>query len=153
VGARKSLHRTDVGDCSSLARTVRGRAKGTLGYYSRTRCQRPADSPVIALHRVKVPVADTGLYRRVRLSLRGGAARGARFAYFKTWFPSPDDGVVGVSQHSATWGTHTATQPDVPVVWRPSERKAFVYWYAGLSEGARYDVSSYTLRIEVWDLR
>lgn len=153
VTAKKSLTGSDVGTCSQLARTVRRRASGTLGFYSRTRCDRPKDSAVVGLHRLSVPVSDTGRYGPVRLSLRGGAAKGAGFAYFKTWFPSPYDGITGETQHDARWGTHRARKPEVPVVWRPSASKTIVYWYGGLSEGARYDVSSYTLSIEVWDLR
>lgn len=134
-----------VGRCSSLKKQ-RG---GGLGLYSQTSCQKPKQSVVVSVHGVYLPPAFGGRYRNMRVSVRGGAARGAREAYLVLGYLTEDGDFLNRAQFDGRSGLHRGgTHKKGDLVRDPASGQPAIYWQVGLSEGSRYDVKRFRVEIQ-----
>jgi len=155
VKASKAVVDKYVGACSTLRKPATRGWKGSLAYLSQTRCRRPDDSVVATSNGLKVPVLkrpDVGSYGRLKLTMYGGAAKGARSAYINMgFFDAKHDEVYDMRTFRGNLGEHVLTTPGSSTV-RRGTTSAFVYWQIGLTAGSRYDVKSFTLELQYVDL-
>lgn len=148
-----SFQDSTTGACASLARTVPGRTAGTLGYYSQSKCAKFEQTIVGTLHRVAIPASDTGRYGRGRLSIVGGAAKGGAGSTITTAFLQGGENTTGDTTHGSAWGPHRGRWGGTPMIYQPRPRSRAVYWQAATGGGSRYDISSFTIELELWDLK
>lgn len=143
---------TGVGSCSQLKK---GR-KGRLGYYSQTSCARADDSTVITLNRAYVPQSFTGNWSRLRVTTTGGGATG-RGDYLVVY----NRDTSGKDQHrlelDSRRGRHRgdliAKNVKRYIHNADGTGRPYVLWVAGLTNGSRYDVNSFTVEVSHTVLR
>ncbi len=149
VTAKSALVRSTVGSCSTLASPAPGRPRGSLGYYSQTRCERAEDSIVSTLDSARVPRSFLGGYRDFRVSVKGGKARGTKDAYAVLYYyDARKQTYVQRTQLPPQDRTHAGRrvrQANGLVV--DGSGKPRVYWNLGLTAGSRYDVTSFTVTV------
>lgn len=144
-----------VGRCSTYRTPSTRRDRGSFQLASQTRCQRPAQSHAITLSGIYLPVSIGNDYRGVSVQMRGGPSRGARGAYVVFGFLEKGNRFDARTVLRGTYGKQKSVKPtNRKTVVRPDEtgRRA-LYWQAGLSEGSRWDVESYTVRARIQVLR
>ena len=148
VTAKASTVDTFVGRCSQLASPSSHRWKGSLGYYSKSRCKsngRAAE--VISAHAVTLPDAFLGDYPSVRVYAYGGKSKGVSRSYllFGYYFHNGKAGEGIQIPANLGWhggwkgrgGDYVAVRPGQPAV---------MAWWVGLTGGARYDVRSFKVK-------
>lgn len=149
--AKHALVDREVGSCSTLASPSSHGGRGSLGYYSQTKCRAAARSAVETAFGIYVPKAVAGKYGELRISFVGGAAKRAKKAYVVMYvYDATLRRYESRVQHTAAWGTHARPKPysGYKSVVRPRGQKPAIYWYLGLSEGSRYDVQSFTVSLK-----
>lgn len=149
--AKDALIDRSVGSCSRLASPSSHGGKGSLGYYSQTTCRDAAKSSVETEFGIYVPQALEGKYGDLTVSFVGGAAKRAKKAYLVMYrYDSVLKKYVARYQHTAAWGQHALRHPwsgEKSVVGQKGP-KPTIYWWAGLTEGARYDIQSFTVSLQ-----
>lgn len=147
-----------VGKCSTLRRpSLRGWA-GSLGYYSQTKCTRPADSAVTTVSGAWVPKAFQNRYGSLQVSMYGGGARGrgphrGRNAYIVMMYRSTAKSYVHRAQFNGALGHHAGRSAAASSLVFDKATRPYVLWLTGLTEGSRYDVKSYTVKLTYTALR
>lgn len=143
--------------CSTLARpSARGWA-GSLGFYSQTKCRRPADSAVLTVNGVYVPKSVQARYGKLRVTLYGGgSARGVRRgrnAYIVLTYSNRGNDLTARAQFDGRLGSHAGRLVSGADFVKKKTTKPYVVWGVGLSEGSNYDVKSYTVDLDYTVLR
>lgn len=142
-----------VGSCSTLAKPAKGEPKGSLGFYSQTKC-RSTDkrSVVAAYHGVYLPKAFQGRYSWVRVTLHGGPATKARGNYIVHGYLHPrTKKVIYTRVFRKGDKAHRGKQFDH--IWDRTKDRPYTVWYTGLTAGSRYDVRSFTIEVKYQVLR
>lgn len=141
-----------VGKCSTLRKpSLRGWA-GSFGFYSQTKCRTARESYVQTLSGVWVPKAFQNKYGTFQVSMYGGGAksggtRHGRRAYIVMGYINTSDDFAARVQFNGAMGNHAARSVAARnFVWGKAKRP-YVLWSTGLSEGSRYDVKSYTVKL------
>lgn len=153
--AEDTVVNTSVGRCSDL-RTPSSRGdRASFQLASQTRCTTASQSHVIALSGIYLPESIGHDYRDISLQMRGGPSRGERGAYVVLGYVEKGD---RLDARTVLRGAYGAQRKVVPtnrktVVRIDDDGRRFLLWQAGLSEGSRWDVQSYTLRMRITVLR
>ncbi|MFN8188964.1 MAG: hypothetical protein U0R78_00775 [Nocardioidaceae bacterium] len=144
-----------VGRCSSLTSPSSHGWKGSLGYYSQTKCksEKKNASVVVVWHAAWLPTPGVGdkSYHWVKVQAFGGAAKGhAKGAYM----------VMGYIDSKGAFGARKQFDPRMR--WHPGARvsklgkllwhqdgRAFFVWSNGLTSGSRYDIRSFKLQVNL----
>lgn len=139
-----------IGGCSTLRRPSLRGWSGSFGLYSNNRCTKGFNASIAETHHAMYVAKPAGLrrYLDARVSVYGGAStrkpRSTMFlAYYKTsdaWRSSSTMGSALGLHHGPTVGATTA-------IHDRGTDSPWVYWAAATSEGRRYDVKSFTVRI------
>lgn len=137
-----------VGKCSTLRSPASRGWSGSFGFYSQTKCKRANDSAVLTQSGVYVPKAFQNKYGKLQISMYGGAATVKRNSYIVLGYLRASDGAfMARSQFGGTVGTHAGRSTSAsPFVFEKTARP-FVLWTTGLTQGSRYDVKSYTVKL------
>lgn len=147
VSALSSLYHSDTGTCSTLRRNSRWR--GGLGLESQTRCTRRDDSAVVITNGVRVPPSLDGTYRNVVVDMYGGGRRSSDYAV-SYLYRARDSAAVGRREHGRATGWHRigSASSARTHVYGPSASDPGVFWAMALTDGSRYDVRSFRVRID-----
>lgn len=154
---------TSVGRCSRIARKSTHGGRGTLSLQSQTRCRDPRQSHAVALFGAYLPNSYppssrgiTRRYERPQVSLVGGPAKnGPRSSYAVMGYVDSKDRFKGRRVFRGPWGTHAGVVYKKPY-WVQLDKKAgryYVLWQVGLSEGSRYDLKEFRVRVKAWVMR
>jgi hypothetical protein len=154
---------TSVGRCSRIARKSTHGGRGTLSLQSQTRCRDPRQSHAVALFGAYLPDSYppssrgiTRRYERPQVSLVGGPAKnGPRSSYAVMGYVDSKDRFKGRRVFRGPWGTHAGVVYKKPY-WVQLDKKAgryYVLWQVGLSEGSRYDLKEFRVRVKAWVMR
>lgn len=142
-----------VGKCSTLRKpSLRGWA-GSFGFYSETKCARADESSVVStVSGVYVPKAFQNRYGTYQVWLNGGGAksggkRHGRNAYIVMFYRNTAIKDVHRVQFNGVMGSHAGRSVAAGSFVFDKTAKPYVLWRAGLSEGSRYDVKSYTVKL------
>ncbi|MFC7360890.1 hypothetical protein [Nocardioides astragali] len=154
VPAAKTIVKKFVGDCSTLHKPASRGWRGSLGYYSATRCRRPKESFVQVVHGIYVPQSVLDKYTRMRISLTGGPSRGRAGSYLILGYYS-DNKPWRFTNRSVHRGSGVGIRRGASVVGGQVNRlvhdrfedRPFVAWSTGLTAGSRYDVKSFTVQL------
>lgn len=152
ISAARTVADTFVGACSHLGAAAGRGWKGSLGLYSTAPCAKKNGSVVLTVHGAQVPAPVGGYPKNVEVSLYGGAARGSDRAYVVHGWLGTDNEFLGRRQLDGRLGTHATSGADPADVVREIDGRYWVYWQLGLSEGSRYDVRSFTVRMPYYAL-
>ena len=146
---------TAVGRCSDYRTPSSRRDRGSFQLASQTRCRRADQSHAIALSGVYLPESVKNYYKDVRVTMRGGPSRGTKNAYAVLAFPTERDKLDARTVLRGRYGSWTIdARKDGPIVRKEGKAgRRYVLWQAGLSEGSRWDVESYTVRVAIKVLR
>lgn len=134
----------NVGACSQLRSPSARGGRYSLGFYSRTRCQDPERSQVVAAFGAYLPTAFRADYKSVQLRMRAGGARGARGAYLIHLVEDPKGNLSDRTQMGPAmrdWKFDFELQD----IHKPRADRPYVIWHLGLTEGSRYDVQAMEL--------
>ncbi|CAN5620855.1 hypothetical protein BH11ACT8_BH11ACT8_14850 [soil metagenome] len=147
--ARSTLVSQYVGACSTLSKKPQRRPKGSLGYYSQTRCARDEDSGVSTVNGVYLPASARGDYQDFRLTVNGGPAAGARNAYAVLYYYDAKQGeYVHRVQLPGRNGKHRGARMHKTTNLVITDKgRAHLIWSLGLTSGSRYDAESFTVEI------
>ena len=154
---------TSVGRCSRIARKSTHGGRGTLSLQSQTRCREPRQSHAVALFGAYLPDSYppssrgiTRRYERPQVSLVGGPAKnGPRSSYAVMGYVDSKDRFKGRRVFRGPWDTHAGVVYKKPY-WVQLDKKAgryYVLWQVGLSEGSRYDLKEFRVRVKAWVMR
>ena len=154
---------TSVGRCSRIARKSTHGGRGTLSLQSQTWCRDPRQSHAVALFGAYLPDSYppssrgiTRRYERPQVSLVGGPAKnGPRSSYAVMGYVDSKDRFKGRRVFRGPWGTHAGVVYKKPY-WVQLDKKAgryYVLWQVGLSEGSRYDLKEFRVRVKAWVMR
>lgn len=154
---------TSVGRCSRIARKSTHGGRGTLSLQSQTRCRDPRQSHAVALFGAYLPDSYppssrgiTRRYERPQVSLVGGPAKnGPRSSYAVMGYVDSKDRFKGRRVFRGPWGNHAGVAYKKPY-WVQLDKKAgryYVLWQVGLSEGSRYDLKEFRVRVKAWVMR
>ncbi|QZY28399.1 hypothetical protein [Nocardioides coralli] len=132
-----------VGRCSTLDR----KARGVLGFYSQTRCSGNARRSAVATHSgAYVPQAFKQRYDWAQVTLHGGPASRSGRDYVVLGLLDRSHDVVK-RRVLRRGGGSTPRIPAGRLVVDAASENPYLLWYTGLSEGSRYDVARYTVRL------
>lgn len=159
---RDVLLDTSVGRCSRIVKKSTHGGRGTLSLQSQTRCKDPRQSHAVALFGAYLPDSYkprccglNRLYERPQVSLIGGPAKnGPRSSYAVMGYVDSKNNFKGRRVFRGPWGTHAGVVYKKPY-WIQFDKKAqryYVLWQVGLSEGSRYDIKEFRVRVKAWIL-
>ena len=159
---RDVLLDTSVGRCSRIVKKSTHGGRGTMSLQSQTRCRDPRQSHAVALFGAYLPdsykPSCCGLnrqYERPQVSLIGGPAKnGPRSSYAVMGYVDSKNNFKGRRVFRGPWGTHAGVVYKKPY-WIQFDKKAqryYVLWQVGLSEGSRYDLKEFRVRVKAWIL-
>lgn len=147
AGATLTRNGAFVQACSTLRKpSLRGWA-GSLGYYSRTKCNRNNADIVSTTNGVYVPKAFQNRYGTYQVSFYGGGARGTRGAYIVMGYLNNKNDFTHRIQGGAAVRSYTGKVASAGNFVHAKTTKPYVLWTAGLTDGSRYDVKSFTVRL------
>lgn len=141
-----------VGACSQLRRPSARGGRGTLGFYSQTRCTHPRRSDVSAVFGVYLPPAFLANYKEIRLKMLAGGAVGSRGAYLVETIESPKGQFterLELGPSMRTWKMRFQWS-DIHDV---EGERPYLIWHLGLTAGSRYDVQQMQLVVRYETLR
>ena len=145
-----------VGKCSSLASPSSHGWKGSLGYYSQTKCKREKNdaSVVVVWHAWWLPVSIDGVgsYNWFRVDAYGGAAKGdSRGNYMVLGYIDNkgrfDSRKLFNSKMKWHAGLTRGNQPRQFIHFQNG--RPFVVWSNGLTAGSRYDIRYFRLSVNL----
>ncbi|WP_109505886.1 hypothetical protein [Nocardioides speluncae] len=139
--------------CSTLRKPSLRGWSGSLGYYSRTKCNRNNADIVATNNGVYVPKAFQNRYGTYQVSFYGGGARGARSKYIVMGYLNNKGDFTHRIQGGAAVRTYAGKVASAGNFVRAKTTKPYVLWTAGLTDGSRYDVKSFTVRLTYTVLR
>ncbi|GAA4704976.1 hypothetical protein [Nocardioides conyzicola] len=144
-----------VGRCSTLASPARGGPRGSLGFYSQTKCAGDSRSGTVATnHGMYIPKAFDDRYAWARVTLNGGPATASADNYLVLGYLSPRNGrLVNTRILGKGHRAHPGLKVDVGSIWDRKKDKPYILWSNGLTAGSRYDVRSYTVEVRYRMLR
>lgn len=147
----KYIYAKSVGRCSSLKRPSSHRWRGSLGYYSQTKCRARAKgaSDVVVWHAAWLPMPlRRNDYHRIWIDGWGGAARHQRSAYavFGLW--DKKDHFHRTHQWTKRVGWHTGAATRDKRFVRYQDGRPYLMWSVGLTDGSRFDVKKFGLWVE-----
>lgn len=148
----------DVGACSTLKRAARSDWRESRGYYSMTRCRRPSDSQVATVNAAWVPKALDGRYGDLIISMygagaRNGGLRNGRNAYLTFGYYNAAGKFTSQVQFDGRDGEHWGRRVPAASIIRDKRTSPYILWWTGLAGGSRYDVKSFTVRLNITVLR
>ncbi|CAM3261894.1 hypothetical protein NODU109028_07745 [Nocardioides dubius] len=138
AAARSS--RPYVGACSKLAR----RAKGGLGFYSQTTCTGSLKRSMVAVSfGAYLPRAIEGRYRSVQVTLNGGPATRSRTNYINLAYVAPKTQKLVKVKSLRGKGALRGKVASPHLIFDRTKERPYLIWWAGLTAGSRFDVSSF----------
>jgi hypothetical protein len=144
-----------VGKCSSLVSPSSHGWKGSLGYYSQTKCksEKKTASVVVVWHAAWLPTPSVGdkSYHWVKVQAFGGAAKGhAKGAYMVMGYIDSKGAFDARKQldRRARWHAGAKLSKMARFLWHQDGR-AFFVWSNGLTAGSRYDIRSFKLQVNL----
>lgn len=153
IPAARTLVDQYVGVCSHLGSAAGRGWKRSLGLYSTSPCAKEDGSVVATLHGAQVPASFGDYPSAIRLSLYGGAARGARSAYLvHGWLRNDTDWFMKRRTIRGGLGEHKTNAVTATKVVREIDGRRWVYWQVGLTDGSRYDIKSFTISTSYYRL-
>jgi hypothetical protein len=136
-----------VGRCTRLQKPARAGWPGSIGYVSNTPCASKGETAVLTAHAVRLPWSNMEDYVSTRVSVTGGRATSAR-SYLALLYYSTGGSWTAKSVLDDRLGLHAGhTVNGDRTVLGVDDRKPTIYWEVGLSEGAKYDVKSFTVTV------
>jgi hypothetical protein len=145
---------TAVGRCSDYRTPSSRRDRGSFQLASQTRCRTASQSHAIALSGVYLPASMKHSYTGITVTMRGGPSTGARGAYVVLAFPQENGKLQSRRVLRGAYGKHAiSVRQNGQVLRKEKDGRRYVPWQAGLTEGSRWDVESYTVRAVIKVLR
>lgn len=145
---------TAVGRCSDYRTPSSRRDRGSFQLASQTRCRTASQSHAVAPSGIYLPPSMKNHYRKIAVTMRGGPSTGARGAYVVLAFLQENGKLQGRRVLRGSYGKHTiSVAKNGQVVRKEKSGRRYLFWQAGLSEGSRWDVESYTVRAVIKVLR
>jgi hypothetical protein len=142
-----------VGSCSTLAH----KAHHALGFYSQTKCKGSTKRSVVAQNfGMYIPKAFNNRYDWAQITLNGGPATKSRKNYIIFGYVHPSDGaMVGRKQFGKGNGAHVAGRLSLTSdnVFDRNAARPYLIWTSGLNSGSRYNVRSFTVKVQYLALR
>lgn len=144
VTAAGSLVDKFVGKCSTLRKPSKRGWKGSLGYYSNTKCSNRSflKAGVLGVHALRLPAAES--YADVRVNLYGGAAkankksRGVLLYLDKTL-----ENATGTVKVSPKLGNHNGLVRSAANLVASNGR--FIWSFSTAAPKSKYDVKNFTV--------
>lgn len=148
----------DVGACSTLKRAARSDWRESRGYYSMTKCGRADESQVATVNAAWVPKALDGRYGDLTISMygagaRNGGLRNGRRAYLTFGYYNTAGRFTSQVQFDGRDGEHWGRKVNASSIIRNKHKAPYILWWTGLAGGSRYDVKSFTVRLNITVLR
>jgi hypothetical protein len=146
-----------IGKCATLARPAKGGPKGSLGFYSATKCHGTlATAGVATTHGIYIPKAFRNHWDYAQVILNGGPATSAKGNYIELGYLRPRSKKVWNARFFTKGdGAHRGMKFDLAPtdVFDHATDKPFILWYNGATAGSRYNVRSYTVLVRYQALR
>jgi hypothetical protein len=138
-----------VGRCSSLVRKPRG----GLGLYSQTKCHNAGRASTVATYSgAYIPKAFHGTYGWTQVTLRGEPANRSSRNYVALGLVKPGTDRVIEQRILRRDGGSTPKVDAQHLVRDRRTQRPYLIWSTGLSNGSRYNVAKYTLKLRYWVL-
>lgn len=158
VSAATSIYgKPYVGKCATLARPAKGGPRGSLGFYSATKCHGTLASAGVATnHGMYIPRAFKNHWDYAQVTLNGGPATSAKRNYIHLAYLRPGSRKLFDGRFFTTGnGPHRGMKYDIGAkgVFDEKTDKPYVVWTVGATAGSRYDVRSYTVKVRYQALR
>ncbi len=160
VAPKRYLTDRFVGRCASLKIPARAAWRGSIGLRSSTSGRRCRDlqsqtaSTIYGMTLPRTPLGDADLYEQVRVATYGGGTPGTGHSYLVHWYWSTGQEWIARSQFDKRLRWHAGQPVGSNVVHGdPDKENPYIFWSAGLAEGAKYDVKSFKVTIQYWDVR
>lgn len=145
-----SYIRRYVGSCSTLRKPSLRGWSGSFGLYSNTKCRNGFNASWSESHHA-ITVAKPANLRRyldVRISEYGGAAKARPTSTQRMAYLSTAKDWRATTTLSAGLGTHHGLiRPASSFIQDRGTTTPWLYWAAFVSDGRRYDVKSFTVRV------
>jgi hypothetical protein len=151
VSAARSRWDSFVGRCSTLRKPALRGWKGSLGFYSNTKCRKTAEKSAVAtVHQIVLPaVPRPGRYSTFRISAYGGAARKKprSRAYLVYLAANDTTDVVAAPSLGRKVGKHAGPTVAASIIRAGVGESRTFRWGAMVQSGNRYDVKSFTVTV------
>lgn len=147
AGATLTRNGAFVQACSTLRKPSLRPWAGSLGYYSRTKCHRDNADIVSTTNGIYVPKAFQNRYGTYQVSFYGGGARGTRGAYIVMGYLNNKNAFTHRVQGGAAVRSYKGKVASAGNFVHDKTTKPYVLWTAGLTDGSRYDVKSFTVKL------
>ena len=142
--------------CSTLASPYPGGPRGSLGFYSSTKCKRSDKSAQVdAVHGMYIPVAFDKQWDTAQVTVNGGPAGSSDWLELGYLRPNSKK-LWDASYLKAGNGAHPGREMGIGSahsVFDDDTSKPYLLWFDGLTAGSRYNVRSYTLRVHYQTLK
>lgn len=144
VTAGASLVDQYVGKCSTLRKPSKRGWRGSLGYYSNTKCSNQSfeKAVVIGVHAIRLPVAER--YVSVRVNLYGGAAKARTTSRgILLYLDKTLENASGTVKVTSKLGNHFGLARGGANMVASNRR--FAWSFATAAPKAKYDVKTFTV--------
>ncbi|HWJ81528.1 MAG TPA: hypothetical protein VNS55_04755 [Nocardioides sp.] len=155
--AAPTIIRSKVGSCARLLKPARKRWRGSTGYRSGQDCGRAQAAELWTMNAVHVPTSPFRRYEGMRVTVNGGAAAGSTPAAPVLMYLDNDDewcceAALG-PQLGAHRGPFRSGNQAIHDVFAEPHTRPYVIWAVLAGAGLRYDVRSFTVRVDYYALR
>ncbi len=149
LSASGSLFDKFIGKCSTLRSPSARGTRGSLGFYSNTKCgtQTFASSAVSTAHAIRVPAAAK--YVDLRVDVTGGAATAKKYSKGIIRYLSTKGSWTNETVISSTYGIHRGPVRPTTGLIDPNQ---FLVWGFVTAYGSRYDVIRFTVVVRYYAL-
>jgi hypothetical protein len=146
-----------IGRCATLARPAQGGPRGSLGFYSATKCHGTLASAGVATnHGMYIPKAYKNHWDYAQVILNGGPATSAKGNYINLAYLRPNSRKLWNGKFFTKGnGAHKGLRYPIGAsgVFGRSTDRPYIVWTNGATAGSRYDVRSYTVLVRYQALR
>ena len=162
ISPKRSIVDRFVGKCGRIQSPARRGWTLSIGLRSSAsgpKCRTLAAQTVSTVHGIYLPDSPLGQkqgYPEIQVSLFGGGAPQARWAYLIHAYWTRDKKWVGRKQFERKLGWHRGAElgsKSNAVLKDAGNGRFYLLWSVGLAEGAGYDVKSFRVQIRYWGLR
>jgi hypothetical protein len=147
-----------VGRCSSLITPVKKAWKGSQGYRSLNKCSKTKKNAgqVLTTNGVYIPDPIEGRYGTATVTLHGSPAKGSTgrskgHPYIALSYLSSHD-EYRWKRIIRSNGRHAGAAVGVKSLLFRDKNGPYILWGTGLTDGSRFDVRGYTVRVEYYAL-
>ncbi|MGD9957883.1 FlgD immunoglobulin-like domain containing protein [Nocardioides sp.] len=147
--AADTLIYKSVGSCSTLKKPSSHRWAGSLGLYSQTKCTKAAQSGVLTQHGIYIPKSVVNRYPSLQVTAYGGGSttKTTKLKYLVMGYYKPTTGFAARVQFGAKVANHPGRKVAAGAYVFDKTTRPYVVWSAGLTDGSRYDLKSFTVKV------